>query len=230
MTEHDHDHGYERDHQHSRQVDPTEVRFTEQFWDERYRSAPSIWSGNVNRHLVSQASGLTPGEALDVGCGEGADALWLARQGWRVLAVDWSVVALERGAEYAAADLAGAQISWEQQDLAGWDPGSDRFDLVSSQFFHLPGTDRDALFVRLAAAVRHGGTLLIVGHHPHDLQTSMPRPDHPDLFYTGDQIAALLDPDVWTVVTNEAVGREVPDPDGIMITIHDAVFRAERRG
>lgn len=228
MTEHDH--GNRRDHQHSKEIDPTEVRFTEEFWDERYRSAPSIWSGNVNRCLVREADDLGPGEALDVGCGEGADALWLARHGWRVLAVDWSAVALERAARHAVGEPAGDQITWEQQDLAGWDPGPDRFDLVSSQYFHLPAAERDALFLRLAKAVRTGGTLLIVGHHPLDLQTSMPRPNRPELFYTGDQVAVLLDPNAWTVITNEAVGREVQDPDGIMITIHDAVFRAERRG
>ena len=219
----------EHDHQHSKEVDPTEVRFTEEFWDERYGSAPSIWSGKVNRQLVAEADAISPGAALDVGCGEGADALWLARRGWRVLAVDWSAVALERAAGHAADEPAGDQVTWEQQDLVGWDPGPDRFDLVSSQYFHLPAAERDALFVRLAAAVRVGGTLLIVGHHPHDLQTSMPRPDHPELFYTGDQIAALLDPEAWTVVTNTAVGREVQDPDGVTITIEDAVFRAERR-
>ncbi len=224
---HGHQHGH--DHQHGVEIDPTEVRFTEEFWDERYRSAPAIWSGNPNRHLIDQAAELTPGLALDAGCGEGADALWLARRDWRVLAVDWALVALQRAAEHVAGDPAGSRIEWEHHDLADWNPGVDRFDLVSSQYLHLPAAARTPLFGRLVASVRRGGTLLIVGHHPLDLQTTMPRPNQPELFFTGDDLLPLLDPDDWTVITNEAIGREVADPDGATITVHDAVFRARRK-
>jgi SAM-dependent methyltransferase len=205
--------------------------FSQAAWDERYRTRDKLWSGNPNRYLVSEADGLDPGSVLDAGAGEGADAIWLAERGWRVTAVDISAVALERGAAHAAergADVAG-RIDWRHSDLASWQPPEAAFDLVSAQYLHLPMAVRPAVFARLAVAVAAGGTLLIVGHHPSDLQTTMPRPPMPELFYTGDDIAALLDGGEWTVVTNAAPGREATDPDGNAVTIHDTVFRASRR-
>ena len=206
-------------------------QFDQAYWDERYRSQASLWSHEPNRHLVSEASGLSPGTALDAGCGEGADAIWLAGQGWQVTALDVSSVALERAAANAAAageQLAG-RIDWQQADLTSYDPGRDRFDLVSSQYLHLPPGQREPLFQRLAAAVRPGGTLLIGAHHPSDLHTTIRRPKQPELFFTGDEIAALLDPAHWQIVTNAAPERTVTDHEGRGVTIRDTVFRAVRR-
>ncbi len=208
-------------------------RFGEAFWDERYRSAGALWSGNPNRYLVSEASDLPPGTALDAGCGEGADALWLAGRGWRVTGVDLSTVALERAAWHAAESGPGmaARIEWVHADLiGGWDPGVARYDLVSSQYMHLPPDARAALFRGLAGAVAPGGTLLIVGHHPSDLQTTMPRPQMPERFFTGEDIAGLLDAGDWKVITDEAPQRSAPDPDGQPVMIRDTVFRARRGG
>ena len=207
-------------------------RFDEEFWDERYRAHPALWSGNPNPHLVGEAAGLAPGAALDVGCGEGADAIWLAERGWQVTAVDLSTVALGRAAGHAAragAEIA-ARIDWQHGDItaATWDPGTARYDLVCAQYLHLPAGPREALFRRLAGAVRSGGTLLIVGHHPLDLQTTMPRPPQPELFFTGDDVAALLDPAAWKVITNAAAPHPATDPEGRTVTIHDAVLRARR--
>jgi SAM-dependent methyltransferase len=144
------------------------VHFTREFWDERYRSAEQLWSGQPNAQLVAQTAGLTPGDALDVGCGEGADAIWLASQGWTVTATDISAVALERAAAHAAerGDEVADRISWRQADLFSWDPGAQQYDLVSAQFMYLPEAELKSLHRRLAAAVRPGGTLLIVLHHP----------------------------------------------------------------
>jgi len=207
-------------------------RFDEAFWNERYRSAAALWSGNPNRYLVSEASGLRPGAALDVGCGEGADALWLAGRGWQVTGVDLSTVALERAARHAAQAGAeiGARIDWVHADLSSWDPGLARYDLVSSQYLHLPPAPREALFRALAGAVAPGGSLLIVGHHPSDLQTTMPRPPMPELFFTGRDIAGLLDPGGWKVITDQAPRRSASDPDGRPVMIRDTVFRARRGG
>ncbi|HUZ25411.1 MAG TPA: methyltransferase domain-containing protein [Streptosporangiaceae bacterium] len=206
-------------------------QFGEEFWDERYRSHSSLWSGNPNRHLISEAADLPPGAALDVGSGEGADAIWLAGRGWRVTAVDLSTVALERGAahaERAGAQIAG-RITWRHADLRTWDPGPARFDLISAQYMHLPTQERDALLRRLAAAVSLGGTLLIVGHHPSDMQTTMPRPQKPELYFTGDDIVAVLDSQEWDIVTNATEPRAATDPDGQPVVIHDTVLRARRR-
>jgi SAM-dependent methyltransferase len=152
---------------HDHSADLT-VQFSQEFWDDRYRSAHQLWSGQPNPQLVTQATNLTPGDALDVGCGEGADAIWLARQGWTVTGVDISAVALERAAGHAAAcaDDIACRISWRQADLLSWEPEPQRYDLVSAQFMYLPAADLESLHRRLAAAVRPGGTLLVVLHHP----------------------------------------------------------------
>jgi SAM-dependent methyltransferase len=155
-------------HQHSPDIT---IQFTRDFWDDRYRSADRLWSGQPNPQLVAQTAGLTPGDALDVGCGEGADAIWLASQGWTVSAVDISAVALDRAAAHAAdrGEEVARRIGWRQADLFSWDPGPQQFDLVSAQFMYLPETELKSLHRRLAAAVRPGGTLLIVLHHPDSL-------------------------------------------------------------
>jgi SAM-dependent methyltransferase len=205
--------------------------FSQESWDERYRSRSALWSRNPNAQLVAEAGDLTPGTALDVGAGEGADAIWLATRGWRVTAVDLSPVALERGAAHASelgADIAG-RIEWLHRDVTSWDPGVGRYDLVSAQYLHLPPAPRQAMLRHLAAAVAPGGTLLVVGHHPSDLQTTVPRPQMPELFVTGDDIAAGLDPSQWTIITNAAPERTATDPEGNPVTIHDSVLRALRR-
>ena len=204
--------------------------FDAAFWDARYGSAHSLWSGNPNRQLVAEAEGLEPGTALDAGAGEGADAIWLAERGWQVTAVDVSGVALGRAAEHAAkaGDEVAARIRWQREDLREWIPPERAFDLVTSQYLHLPGTLRSTLLARLAAAVRDGGTLLIVGHHPMDLETTLQRPNHPELMFTGDDIVREIGGDGWEIVTNVAAERETTDPDGRPVTAHDTVFRARR--
>jgi SAM-dependent methyltransferase len=152
-------------HEHSPDI---AIHFSREFWDERYRSAGQLWSGEPNAQLVAQTADLTPGDALDVGCGEGADAIWLASQGWTVTAADISAVALDRAAAHAAerGDEIAGRISWRQADLFSWVPGAQQYDLVSAQFMYLPEAELKSLHRRLAAAVRPGGTLLLVLHHP----------------------------------------------------------------
>ncbi len=211
--------------------DPRQPLANQSFWDERYRTRDALWSAQPNSQLVSETSDLAPGEALDVGCGEGADAIWLAERGWRVTAVDFSAVALERGA--ARAIVAGAEVAqridWRHEDLTKWAPPATFYDLVSAQFMHLPKDQREPLFSRLAASVAPGGCLLIVGHHPSDLQTSVPRPRMPDFLYTASDVADALDPRSWEVIVSAARERTSIDPGGNTVIIHDAVLRAQRR-
>jgi SAM-dependent methyltransferase len=204
--------------------------FDEGFWNERYRSSQRVWSGNPNPQLVAEAADISPGRALDVGCGEGADAIWLARKGWAVVAADISSVAIERGEQHArdTDPAASARIEWRQADLLTQPPEPGSFDLVSVQFMQLPPEPRTRLFSALAASVRAGGTLLIVGHHPSDLTTGVPRPPMPELFYSSDEIAGLLDGS-WTVEASEARPRQASTPEGVEVTIHDAVLVATRR-
>ena len=201
----------------------------EEFWNERYRSSSRVWSGNPNPQLVAEVADLLPGRALDVGSGEGADALWLAQHGWEVVATDISSVAIERAAEQArdVDPTAAARVEWRRADLLADAPEPDAYDLVSVQFMHLPTEPRTRLFASLAKSVRAGGTLLVVGHHPSDLTTGVPRPPLPDLFYTADDVARLLDAS-WRVKLCEARPRSATTPEGNVVTIHDTVLLATR--
>ncbi|MFD7663933.1 methyltransferase domain-containing protein [Streptomyces sp. NPDC059788] len=195
-----------------------------QFWDERYGSSDQLFSGAPNGVLVTEMTGFPPGQALDVGCGEGADARWLARQGWQVTAVDISEVALRRAAD-AAADAAG-RVAWARADLTVTPPPGGAFDLVSAQYFPLPRQPDHTALRHLLDAVAPGGTLLFVGH---DLADLPPRPEldfDPADFYRPDEVAALLD-HTWTVLTDETRPRTAPAPAGTHHT-HDTVLRARR--
>jgi thioredoxin reductase/2-polyprenyl-3-methyl-5-hydroxy-6-metoxy-1,4-benzoquinol methylase len=212
--------------------------FDAAFWDNHYGSA-AIWSGNPNPRLVTETSALPPGTALDVGSGEGADAIWLAARGWRVTGVDISQVALDRAKTTAQqVDVAAAaRIAWEQHDLTDWAPAPASYDLVSAQFMHLPLGQREVLFRDLAAAVAPGGTLLIVGHDASDMGTGH-RWDIPGMFYGAEEIADSLDENDWDVVVSESLPRQVPahrapgaspSASDESVTMHDVVVRAVRR-
>ena len=203
--------------------------YDEQSFEERYRSTDALWSGRPNTQLVAEAADLQPGSALDVGCGEGADAIWLAERGWHVTAVDFARTALERGrahAETLGREVAD-RIRWVYADVTAELQG-DEFDLISAQFMHLPPDQRRALFARLADAVAPGGTLLLVGHDFSDVAAGAPRPPEPERFFTAGEVAESLD-DGWGVVVAEARPRPAHVHEGEDITVHDAVLRARRR-
>jgi SAM-dependent methyltransferase len=200
---------------------------SEQAWDERYRGTghKHHWSGEPNPALVAEVADLAPGTAFDAGAGEGGDALWLASRGWKVTAADISTVALQRAQELARQrDL---DITVLHVDLA-LTPIQGTYDLVTSHYMHMPRAARESVYRNLAAAVAPGGTLLIVGHDPSDLRTTVPRPDLAALGWTAADLAASLD-DGWTIEVAEARPREATDPEGNTVTIHDAILRARRR-
>lgn len=201
----------------------------ERFWEDRYQQRPQLWSGAPNAALLDQATGLAVGSALDLGCGEGADAIWLAEQGWQVTAVDISQTALDRGATHAASIGVAERITWERHDLAVSFPDG-VYDLVCAQFLHSPvELPRNRILQSAAAAVDHGGTLLVVGH------AELPpwAPARPASFHfpspqeVVDSLA--LPPDQWTITTCASVGREATGPDGQHATLVDSVVRLLRR-
>ncbi|SMQ67917.1 class I SAM-dependent methyltransferase [Agreia sp. VKM Ac-1783] len=198
------------------------------FWESRYRESDRAWSGRANAALEREAGGLTPGRALDLGSGEGGDALWLAYHGWSVTAVDISPTALERGRLTAdSADL-GDRISWIEADLATWIPDGE-FDLVSAHFLHSPvELPREAILRRAASAVAPSGVLLIVGHGAFP-PWSTHRHDGPPLPVPDDVLASLgLSMSDWTVVTSAMVDRDAVSPSGETVVMTDAVLALRR--
>jgi SAM-dependent methyltransferase len=215
----------------SHEHDDVSRMWTQEFWDARYAESDAIWSRNPNPHLVQHVSDLKPGNALDVGSGEGTDALWLASRGWAVTGLDLSQVALDRAAARAAElgpEVAG-RVRWIRADLlAGDDRLPADFDLVSAQFMHVPRSVFDALYANLAGAVRPGGSLLVVGHHPDDLASGARHHDLPDILFPPEQVTALLDPVEWEVVVADAPVRSM-EREGEQVTVRDTVVRAVRR-
>lgn len=135
-----------------------------EFWEARYRDTGRVWSGRPNELLVQEAGGLAPGTALDLGCGEGADAVWLASRGWRVTGVDISATALERAAGHADGAGVGDRVLWERHELGPSFPEGS-FDLVSAHYLQSPvALDQQAVLRAAARAVAPGGTLLVVMH------------------------------------------------------------------
>ncbi len=216
-------------HHHPSAPDDSSDHWSAEFWDERYGSSPALWSGHVNAVVMSETESLAPGRALDVGCGEGGDALWLAERGWRVEGVDVSQVALDRAARRArdAGPQIASRLTWTRRDLLTWRPPEAAYDLVTVAFMHLPGGDRTAVYAALAEAVAVGGTFLVGAHSPLDIGV-VPRPHDPDLYFTAEELAGGLD-DRWEVVTCEARPRPGRHPDGQDVTLHDTVLRAVRR-
>jgi SAM-dependent methyltransferase len=202
---------------------------TQQFWEEFYGERDQVWSGKANPLLVREVASLTPGTALDLGCGEGGDAIWLAQQGWQVTAVDVSETVLKRAAGHAAE--AGVEgIIWQCHNLAASFPEG-RYDLVSAQFFHSPVEshgEREKALRQAAEAVAPGGTLLIVGHA--GWPTWMEEPPHDVHFPTTTEVleALTLPEGEWTVELEELVARDHPGPEGQPGTRSDNVLRVRR--
>lgn len=193
-----------------------------QYWEQKYQSRDQIFSGAPNPVLVAEAADLPPGHALDAGCGEGADATWLARRGWRVTAFDISQTALQRAAA-AGTDLAD-RVTWTRADLTATPPPRGAFDLVSAQYFPLPHQPDHAALRGLLDAVAPGGTLLFVGHDLADLPPD--RRHRLDAYYQPADIAELLDDD-WTIQINETRARIAPAPAGTHHT-RDTILKAHR--
>jgi SAM-dependent methyltransferase len=226
----------------------------EEKWDARYAESDRIWSGKPNVELVAEVTGLPPGRALDLGCGEGADAVWLARQGWQVTAADISSVALGRAAAHAAE--AGVTVDFQRHDLSQTFPEG-LFDLVSAQFLHFwEDFDREKILRRAADAVAPGGVLLIEGHLDHGpfRHESPETPDdhaghdghagheghpghqghgggeaHPRFPAPDEVIAALELSDGWEILRADVHARDQIGPDGKPAVRTDSTVKLRRR-
>jgi SAM-dependent methyltransferase len=196
-------------------------------WDRRYAGQERLWSGQPNGALVAEVAGLAPGRVLDVGCGEGADAVWLARRGWDVTALDVSGVALQRAAGHARD--AGVVIRWVHAALTEAELPAASFDLVSAQYPALLRTPDAAAERALLAAVAPGGVLLLV-HHA-GMESRQAHDDSgfdPADYVWLPMVAALLDDD-WTVERDEQRPRSTPAGGAGAHHAEDLVLRARRR-
>lgn len=184
-----------------------------QHWEDRYAERDRIWSGRVNAHLAKVAAPLPPGRALDLGCGEGADSLWLAEHGWKVLGVDISDIALGRAAAEAAARGLTDQVRFVQTDLSQTFPEGS-FDLVSAQFLQsMVHLDRARIFAAAARAVAPRGLLIVVDH---GAAPPWAQHIHDHVFPSAEEVFASIDlgDRQWDRVHVGSVERDAVGPDG----------------
>lgn len=194
-------------------------------WEDRYAGEEKIWSGRPNAQLVAEVSRLTPGTALDVGCGEGGDVIWLAQQGWTVTGADFAANGLARAARHAAEAGVADRVDWWQVDARAFAAGGRSFDLVTSHFLHPPDGGMVEVATRLAGAVAPGGHLLIVGHEPSAVFTQLTATHRRAMFMAADLLPGL--PAGFEVLVAEQRPRTMTR-DGETHDIHDSTLLARR--
>ncbi len=187
-----------------------------QAWDARYAASERVWSAEPNHWVVALTGDLRPGAALDLGAGEGRNALWLAERGWRVTAVDFSAVALERG----RASAVGGRVDWQVADVTTYTPDGP-VDLVLVCYLQLPRAVMAGLLARAASWVAPGGSLVVVGHAVRNLREGVGGPQDADRLQDTDLYAQAASGLV--VDRLEEVDRVTPE--GVAI---DVVLRARR--
>lgn len=192
-----------------------------EIWDARYRERPLVWSAGPNQFVVEQVAGLEPGRALDVACGEGRNALWLAEQGWTVTGVDFSAVAIDKAR--ASAGQRGLVVDFLVGDVTDPSTFTGAFDLVLVAYLQLPG---EQLAVTHRALVDHlapGGAMLVIGHHVDNLDRGHGGPSSPAVLHAPSLIAGQLKPPLRIDSAGE-VERIVPTDDGDRVAIDSLVL------
>ena len=193
-------------------------------WNRRWAGEERVHASTApSRFLVAEVAGLRPGAALDLACGAGRNAVWLAEQGWRVTAVDFSGVALRMARSLAAERR--AEVEWVEADVLAWTPPAHAYDLVCVLYLQLPPGERRTALARAAAAVQPGGTLLVLGHDLLNLTEGWGGPTQPDVLFTPDDVIAEIGD--LRVERAERVRRTVDDPAATREAI-DALVRATR--
>jgi SAM-dependent methyltransferase len=184
-------------------------------WDRRYEAEDLVWGLEPNRWLVTEAEELPPGKALDLGCGEGRNALWLAGRGWLVTGVDFAGVALARAAELAErADLA-SQVAWVHADVADSGSWGGSYDLVVVAYLHQVSAERRRVLRAAAQVLAPRGTLLVIAHDLSNLAEGIGGPQDPTVLFTAkDVVDDLADMPGLLVLRANRVSRSVQAPDG----------------
>lgn len=188
-------------------------------WDQRYAATTSVWGDEPNRFVAHEFATTEPGQALDLGAGEGRNATWLAARGWDVTAVDFSAVAADRGRQ-AAADQ-GLAVRWVVADLRDYHPDPATYDAVIVAYLHLVPDELAIVLDHAATAVAPGGRLMVVGHDVTNLSDGIGGPQNADILYTPETICAKL-PDLQ-IARAERVKRPVTTPGGTVDAIDTVV-------
>jgi len=204
----------------------TSVRpgFARDDWNARYAQKEYLWTAAPNRRFAEEVAGLAPGRALDLACGEGRNAVWLAERGWEVTGVDFSDVALAKAALLATSR--GVEVEWVVADVLDDDPVAGAFDLVVVLYLQLP---REAMLRAIrgaASAVAPGGTLLVLGHDSANIADGHGGPKDPAVLYTADDLVPLLEG--LTVDHAGPVRRTVTLDQGGEAVAIDAFVRVRR--
>lgn len=184
-------------------------------WDQRYQTSDLVWGAPPNQIVVELATSLPAGRAVDIGCGEGRNALWLATRGWRVEGIDFSAVALDKAAA-SAADAPAAvreRLTWTRADLhdaALGDPNLQTgVDLALIVYIHLPADERARLLRRAQDALNPGGALLMLGHHSRNIAEGVGGPQDPAILFSPDDVVAELGPEMRVEFARD-LGRDTP--------------------
>jgi len=194
-------------------------------WNELYASTELVWTAEANRFVAEELAGLAAGRALDLGTGEGRNAIWLAERGWQVTAVDFSAVGLAKAAALEARrGVTG--VRWVEADLREYQPGPAAYDLVLLAYIHLPPDEFAALLQRAASALAPGGTLLVVGHDVDNIAHGHGGPQDARILHRAQDVVAAL-PGL-AIQRAEQARRPVLTGDGERTAI-DSVVRAQRR-
>ena len=193
-------------------------------WDERYGGEEFVWKTEPNQFLVAEVADLPSGKALDIACGEGRNAVWLAGRGWEVTGVDFSPVGLAKARRLAMDH--GVDVDWVEADVVEWDPPAGSFDLVIIFYLHLPSDDRHRVMAHAQDALADGGTLLVVGHDTTNLTDGYGGPQDPAVLFTPEQVASDLAG--LRIVRADHMRRGVDTNHGQGVAI-DALVRAVKQ-
>jgi 2-polyprenyl-3-methyl-5-hydroxy-6-metoxy-1,4-benzoquinol methylase len=199
--------------------------FAREDWNARYAGTELLWTAQPNRLFAAEVDDLPPGRALDVACGEGRNAVWLAERGWRVTAIDFSDVALAKGARLA--ESRGVEVEWIVGDVLTHELGTQAFDLVAVLYLQLPHAELARVLRSAAAALAPGGALVVIGHDTTNLTDGYGGPRDPSVLFTPDDVVSELGG--LEVERAETVRRVVALDDG-EATALDALVRVVRPG
>jgi SAM-dependent methyltransferase len=194
-------------------------------WDRRYEGSELVWTAEPNRFLVSETEALAPGRAIDLACGEGRNAIWLAERGWQAVGADFSEVGLQKARELANAR--GVHVDWVAADLLDYRPDPRAFDLVLVFYLQVSAAERRPILQAAAEAVAPGGTFLLVAHDSTNLQHGHGGPQDPAVVYAAHEVVTDIEGRGLQIERAERVERPVQTPDGERIAL-DALVRARR--